>query len=173
MIQKDSDNDLKKDREISILKTIFSSWGEYRAIETDSKISKFKWECLQVYLEGIESIIKNEQLDQWILVVVELASRRISKTATWKNQEEKVIVSLLELWFQILWLDFDPEEKLIVIEGLELQIGRNKWNDKILYIIDYLRKAAEESSVLSIKMKHDRDRVFYGKFRDDNRKKFR
>ena len=162
-------SELKKDREIAILKAIFSNWGEYRAIETEERIANFKWECLQVYLEGLEKIIQNEKLDQWLLVVGEIARRKITGIGTWKSEEERVIISTLELWYQILWMDCNSEDRLVVLEGLEIQIEENNWNEKLLAIIDYLRRAVEESITLHIQMKNDREREIKRRLEDDIR----
>lgn len=138
------------EREDHILGTLLDFFGDIRSKRHLSELHEFLTPQKIVTLEGIEKIIKEENLDQWLLKIASILKNRLlmgnirKDTGNWPR-EDNVVLALFEIWYQLTWNNFDSMSKLILLEGLELLIVTDKYNHKLLRILDLTRNIAKEN----------------------------
>ena len=122
-------------------------------METNERIAQLKWKTLLVYLRGLKRLIRLENLDEWILEVIDV----IENNSWEKAPENSVLLALFELWFQLKWYNFDLEEKLILLDGLEAIIPSKQDGAWLNVIIDDLREYAKESITTNLRLQSSRE----------------
>lgn len=134
-------------REDQIITAVFDEWGNVRRYMHDRRMYAFVAKSQYVYLQGIKQVITQERLDPWLLDVVHIIEQEIARGMTTQIgdcllEEHTVIISLIELWYDLKWDTFDASSKLILLDGLEKIIETRRLNQRLLRIVDMEKELA-------------------------------